>query len=136
MIRANGEPVLLDFGLARARDDDPAHLTLSHEALGTPAYMAPEQIEPHGRRVDARTDVYALGVLLYECLALRLPHEGTTRDELTRRILCDVPGDVRRYRRHLPRDLSVVLQVALEKAPDRRYASALLLAEDLQRVRT
>lgn len=134
MIRVSGEPVLLDFGLARVADQD-SNLTLSDEVLGTPAYMAPEQIEPRGRGLDARTDVHALGVLLFECLTLRLPHEGATRDELVRRIVTDPPSDVARHAA-VPRELRVVLQVALAKEPGQRYASALLLAEDLQRVRT
>jgi WD40 repeat protein/tRNA A-37 threonylcarbamoyl transferase component Bud32 len=134
MIKASGDPVLLDFGLARAADQD-SDLTRSDEVLGTPAYMAPEQIEPRGRGIDARTDVHALGVLLFECLALRLPHEGATRDELVRRIVADPPSDVVRHT-SVPNELRVVLQVALSKEPGQRYASALLFAEDLQRVRT
>jgi len=81
---ASGEPVVLDFGLARDDAEDSGSLTRTGDSFGTPAYMAPEQIQSDGRPMDRRTDVYALGVLLYECLALRRPFEAPTRTSLVR----------------------------------------------------
>ena len=135
MVRGDGQPVLLDFGLAVAAAEDSTQLTLTNEVLGTPAYMAPEQVSPRGRAADARTDVHALGVLLFECLTLQLPYAVATREELARRIVEDPPSDIRRRVPALPRDLAVVVHVALAKRPDQRYATARLLAEDLARVR-
>jgi tetratricopeptide (TPR) repeat protein len=134
MIDSDDHPVVLDFGLAR--DDDAAGPTLTQtgDVLGTPAYMAPEQISGRTREADARCDVYALGVSLYETLALERPFAAPTREELARRILTEEPPDLRRIDRHVPRDVATVAAIAMAKDPKRRYSSALDLAEDLRRV--
>ncbi|MAG57803.1 MAG: hypothetical protein CMJ83_16070 [Planctomycetes bacterium] len=124
--------VILDFGLAR--DEAAITLTGSHEVFGTPAYMAPEQIRPQGPAPDQRTDVYALGVTLFECVTLRRPHDALTREALYRQILFDEPPRLRRVNPRLPRDLEAVAETAMQKDPDRRYQTALDLADDLQRV--
>lgn len=134
LVTPEGEPVLLDFGLARSTEIGEENLTLTGERPGTPAYMAPEQIEMGGS-VDQRTDVYALGVTLYELLALRLPFEGRDRESLFRQILRVPPPNPRRFRRGLPRELNAVLETALDKDPVRRYSTALAFAEDLGRLR-
>lgn len=134
IVRADGEPVLLDFGLARELDDDSAGLTRSLQVLGTPAYMAPEQAEPSARRSDARTDVYSLGATLFECLSRRLPHESASRAELLRHVATEPAARLRRYAPGLPKDLEVVLSTALETSPERRYESARAFADDLARV--
>jgi WD40 repeat protein/serine/threonine protein kinase len=128
------EPVLLDFGLAREESDESA-LTLTGTLMGTPAYMSPEQLTAQRIRLDRRTDVYSLGVTLYECLTLRLPFEAPTRERLYQRILVSDPEDARRHNPAIPEDLRVVLETALEKDRERRYQTALDLAEDLARVR-
>ncbi|MFY9344844.1 MAG: protein kinase [Planctomycetota bacterium] len=133
MITPEGAPVLLDFGLAASADDSDDKLTQSGDQLGTPAYMAPEQIL--GRAVDARTDVYALGATLYECLTLRPPFTAVLRHDLTSQVLREEPPDPRKSQRAVSRDLWTVLQVALAKEPARRYASAAAFAEDLRRLR-
>ncbi len=130
LLTRDGRPVLADFGLARLEQADSASLTRTGDLRGTPAYMAPEQVRG-GARVDARTDVYALGVVAYELFAGRRPFEGATWNALFSRILhseADRPARV-------PSDLWVVLQTALEKDPQRRYASAADFAEDLRRAR-
>ncbi|MCU0866580.1 MAG: SUMF1/EgtB/PvdO family nonheme iron enzyme [Planctomycetes bacterium] len=135
MVAADDAPVVLDFGLAR--DDGEANdLTQTGDLLGTPAYMSPEQL--HGGRfpVDARTDVYALGVTLFECLTLRRPFEAPTQQALMQQILTTTAPDPRRWRPELPRDLTVVLATALAKNRDHRYASAAAFAEDLRRLLT
>ena len=135
MITAAGEPVILDFGLARDNESSAPGLTGSGELIGSPAYMAPEQIEQQRGAIDARTDVYALGVLLYECLTLQRPFESPTRDGLYHAILESTPPDPRRLVATLPLEVVVVLAAALEKQPERRYASALDFAEELRRIR-
>lgn len=134
MVTPEGQAVLLDFGLVRDEESDPG-LTLTGQPIGTPAYMSPEQIEANGRRIDRTTDVYSLGVTLYELLALRQPFAGGTREALFRDILARRPEDVRKYAPSVSRDLSVVLAVAMDPDPLRRYATALDFAEDLRRAR-
>ncbi len=133
LITPDGEPVLVDFGLARREESDDNTLTLTGDLLGTPNYMAPEQVS--GGAVDRRSDVHALGVLLYECLTLRLPFDATNRHDLQSQILRDAPPDPRRSHRRIGRDLWTVLQAALAKEPARRYRTADAFAEDLRRVR-
>lgn len=131
MVGADGRPVLLDFGLAR--ETAAATMTSTGEIMGTPAYMAPEQLE--GRAVDRRTDIYALGVTLYECLTTRLPHERPTREALYRAILSEPPTPLRSHQRSVSDDLRIVVATAMEKEPDHRYRTALEFADDLARVR-
>ena len=125
-------PKLADFGLARI-DDESGDETRSGAQLGTPAYMAPEQIEGNRARIDRRTDVYGLGVLLYELLTGRMPFEGQTRTDTLTQVLLREPPRPRQLRGDLPRDLEAIVLRCLEKRPERRYASALLLANDLRR---
>ncbi|MCA9320099.1 MAG: protein kinase, partial [Planctomycetes bacterium] len=131
MITPDGEPVVLDFGLAQDLHAD-ASLTMSGDLLGTPYYMAPEQISAAAARCDERTDVWALGVILYECLTLKRPFEAATRDALYRAILDQDPPPLRRSCPAATRDLETIVATALEKDPGRRYGSALALAEDLR----
>lgn len=135
MVTPSGDPVLLDFGLARDLGSEMPTLTRTGDVFGTPAYMAPEQIAPGDLAPDRRCDVWALGVTLYECLTLRRPFESPTREGLFREILESEPGDIRRVNRAVPDDLAVVLQTALAKELDRRYATAGEFAEELRRVR-
>ncbi len=135
MVTEAGEPVLLDFGLARETEEAGPALTLSGALMGTPLYMSPEQIAAERGRVDRRTDVYSLGVTLYECLTGRPPFEAPTREALYRRILETEAEDPRRLNRSLPDDLRVVVETAMEKDRERRYRTAEAFAEDLRRVR-
>jgi len=135
MITPAGDPVILDFGLARDVSDEEQALTRTGMRMGTPVYMSPEQIAAERTRVDHRTDIYSLGVTLYECLTLRRPFEAATWDQLYHQILSSEPEAPRRRNPMVPRDLQVVLSTAMEKDRDRRYQTALDLAEDLRRVR-
>ncbi|MEZ6197894.1 MAG: tetratricopeptide repeat protein [Planctomycetota bacterium] len=135
MIDREGQPVILDFGLARGTDSDTHTLTRSGDILGTPAYMAPEQITQGGRHADHRSDVFALGVVLYECLTLRRPFDGHSLEALYQAIVGKEPLAPRRIDPSVPRDLEIVVQTALDKDRSRRYQSAFDLAEDLRRVR-
>ncbi len=134
MVTPAGEPVLLDFGLARDEASDTSALTLTGDVFGTPAYMSPEQIAGDG--LDWRTDVYSLGAALYECLTLERPFRAPTREALYQSILESEPADARELEPELPADLAVVLATALEKDLDRRYQTAEELALELARVRT
>ena len=134
MVSKEGAPVVLDFGLARDDEEESALLTRSGEVFGTPAYISPEQLLS-GRDVDRRTDVYSLGVVLFECLTLARPFQGDSSESLARAIRQSAPPALRRLNPALPPDLAVVLETALEKDVGRRYASALEFAEELRRVR-
>jgi serine/threonine protein kinase/formylglycine-generating enzyme required for sulfatase activity len=136
MVTPDDEPVLLDFGLAADQSDgDATTLSRTGDLLGTPAYMSPEQLDGRKTPLDRRTDVWSLGVTLYEALTLRRPFEAPTRDALYRAILEQEPPDPRTLNPALSRDLCAVLATATEKDRGRRYATALDLAEELRRVR-
>lgn len=134
MIASDGRPVILDFGLARDDDRVGETLTATGDIMGTPAYMSPEQLSAN-QKLDHRTDVYSLGVSLFEALTLQRPFEAPTRERLYQAILTDEPPRLRRIDSRLPRDLEVLLETVLQKAPDQRYQTALHLAEEIHRVR-
>ncbi|MFP3939420.1 MAG: protein kinase domain-containing protein [Thermoanaerobaculia bacterium] len=122
-------PFVVDFGLARDLSD--AGRSRSEVITGTPAYLAPEQVR--GQPVDARTDVFALGVVLYQLLAGRTPFEAASLPETLIRITGSEAPRLRSRDRSIPRDLETIILHCLEKDPDRRYGSARELAEDLER---
>ncbi|MBI5362029.1 MAG: serine/threonine protein kinase, partial [Planctomycetes bacterium] len=136
MVTTEGHPVLLDFGLARDIESEGQTLTQSGQILGTPAYLAPEQIVATRGTVDRRTDVYALGVTLFECLTLHRPFEGQSWDQLFHAILDGAPPSPRAINPRIPRELATVIEVAMEREQTRRYPTAEALAEDLRRVRS
>jgi tetratricopeptide (TPR) repeat protein len=135
---ARGQPVaapsprVMDFGLAK-REGGEALLTCEGELLGTPAYMSPEQIRDP-RVVDGRSDVYSLGVVLYELLSGALPFNGVTRMVL-HQVLTEEPQPLRRLNDGVPRDLETITLTCLAKDPGRRYPTAQALADDLRRFR-
>jgi formylglycine-generating enzyme required for sulfatase activity/serine/threonine protein kinase len=133
MATREGEAVVLDFGLAADDRSTGPNLTQTGDFIGTPAYMAPEQIAG-GHHVDRRSDVYALGATLYECLSLCPAFEAATREALYRKIRLDDPPPLRDLNPQISRDLAVVVAAAMEKDPDRRYQSAAEFADDLRRV--
>jgi formylglycine-generating enzyme required for sulfatase activity/predicted Ser/Thr protein kinase len=124
MITPDGEPVVLDFGLARFREGPTATLTVTGDVLGTPAFMAPEQIAGDRARIDRRSDVYGLAATLHEAVTGGGREPGAPR------------GRARRLNPAVPRDLEAVLQAGLDPDPDRRYATAEAFADDLSRIRT
>ncbi len=135
MITPGGDPVLLDFGLARDEEGVGLSLTQTGALMGTPAYMSPEQIAAHRIRLDRRTDVYSMGVTLYEALTLRLPFRAASRDSLYQKILATDPENPRRLNPVIPADLRVVIDKVMEKDRERRYPTAEEFAEELRRVR-
>jgi serine/threonine-protein kinase len=116
-----------DFGVAQLAD---ATRTRSGFVIGSPAYMAPEQLA--GARVDGRSDVYSLGVVLFHLLTGRLPHESDSMGEMLRQIAGDTAPDLRSLRPELPLALAEAVALALEKRPESRYADARQLADDLR----
>lgn len=136
MVTPDGQPVLLDFGLAREVESSGHTLTETGQVLGTPAYMAPEQLRAARDQIDRKTDVYALGVTLFECLTLERPFQSATFEGLYNQILQGAPLDPRKLNTRIPRDLATVIEVAIERDRERRYDSALELAEELRRVRS
>ena len=125
-----GRPYLSDFGLAKS-DAVEATLTADGALLGTPAYMSPEQLAGENGRVDARSDIYSLGVVLYELLTGELPYQGHPRMMLVQ-ILNDEPRHPRRFDDRIPLDLESVCLKAMAKEPAWRYPSARALADDLR----
>jgi WD40 repeat protein len=128
--RAQGRAKIMDFGLARATSL-PGGITQAGTVLGTPEYMSPEQVL-EADRVDARTDVYGLGVTLYEALTGEVPFRGLTHLVL-QQVIHDDPRPPRRLNDKVPRDLETICLKCLHKEPARRYPSAGALAEDLRR---
>lgn len=130
LLDEDGAVYVSDFGLAKQLGSD-AELTRTQGLLGTPAYMAPEQAEPGGRNVTARTDVWALGAILYELLTGSPPFTGETPLQLLDAIRTREPRAPSAVHPLLDRDLVVICLKCLEKDPARRYASAADLAADL-----
>jgi formylglycine-generating enzyme required for sulfatase activity len=127
----SGRVKITDFGLARTLEVGAEKLTQSGGIVGTPPYMSPEQILTP-QRVDPRSDVYSLGVLLYEILTGELPFRGAPHLVL-HQVVHEDPRPPRRLNDRIPRDLETICLKALAKEPARRYATAGELAEDLRR---
>lgn len=141
MVDTSGRPKVLDFGVARAANlsgESLYTLTLRTDAgqlIGTVPYMSPEQVSGRADRVDGRSDVYALGVILYEMLAGVLPLDlrGRSLPDAIQRILNEEPTRLGSVDTRLRGDIETIVSKALEKEPARRYASAKALADDLRR---
>jgi serine/threonine-protein kinase len=129
IVGPTGEPKVGDFGLATRPEGDVA-LTKLGAMLGTPLYMAPEQIRG---KSTARTDVYALGAILYQMLAGRTPHVGEHVVDIYQKIVNEEPPPPRRVNPSAPEDLSLIAMKALSKDPPRRYATGSDFADDVAR---
>lgn len=132
LIDGRGKLWVADFGLARISQEE-HDLTHTGELVGTLRYMSPEQVRAERGGVDKATDIYSLGVTLYELLTLRPAFDASSRQELVQQILHDDPVRPRRINPSIPRDLETIIFKSIEKEPSARYGSALELAEDLKR---
>jgi TolB-like protein len=132
LVDAKGEPHLTDFGLARLTETE-STVTRTIETLGTPSYMAPEQALGNNNQLTSATDVYGLGAALYHSLTGHLPFAGGTTYDTIRLLLETEPRQPRLWNSKIDRDLTTICLKCLEKDPQRRYRSALALAEDLDR---
>lgn len=132
LIDGDGRPRVSDFGLAK--DLGEASLSITGETLGTPHYMSPEQASAAREPIDVRTDIYSLGVTLYELIALRRPFDGATFAELLQSISHARPPLLRERAPDAPASLESVLAKCLAKERDQRYANVAELARELQRV--
>lgn len=130
LFSADGQVLLSDFGLALIAEEP--GMTRTGEVLGTPFYMAPEQVTPGLHEVDGRTDIYSLGATLYELLTLRPPFVGESRDQVTSQIATVEVALPRTINRHVPIDLETISRKALEKNPGHRYHTAQQMAYDLR----
>ncbi|TWT76350.1 Serine/threonine-protein kinase PrkC [Planctomycetes bacterium CA13] len=131
LVDQKGEPFLIDFGLAKQQSREA--LTCSGQILGTPTYMAPEQVS--GRPIEApmSCDVYSLGAMLYELLTRQPPFRGPTQFDILLQVLDREPPRPRKLNKQIPRDLESIVVRAMEKAPSERYSSARQFQEDVQR---
>ncbi len=140
LVDPSGNPKVLDFGLARSidRDDGMSQHTEAGRIVGTVPYMSPEQISGRTDQIDVRTDVYALGLLLYELLTGRLPYDVVRKSlfDAIRTISHEPAPDPRVFNRSLPADLCTITLKALEKEPDRRYQTTAELRDDVHRQMT
>jgi hypothetical protein len=131
LVDQDGHAWITDFGLASTQSD--ASLTLSGDLLGTLRYMSPELASGESTTADVRSDIYSLGVTLYELLTLRPAVVGNNRAEVLKSLLEDRPRDPRLVLKHMPRDLETILLKAMSKTARDRYTSAGALRDDLNR---
>src|SRR5262245_53737506 len=142
MVTRDGRLKVLDFGLARiaqmaANEGDSqtvamSSISIAGQVMGTAPYMAPEQVR--GEASDARTDLFALGIIMYELATGRRPFTGGTSADVTSAILRDTPTPLERVRSDLPRDFGAIVDRSLAKDPSRRFQTALEVRETLGRV--
>jgi serine/threonine protein kinase len=131
MVNAEGHLWITDFGLAQIQAD--AGITITGDILGTLRYMSPEQAQGNRRGQDHRSDIYSLGVTLYELLALKPPFASHDRHALLHEIADGTPPPLRQLNRSIPRDLETIVLKALATDPPARYATAQQMADDLKR---
>ncbi len=132
LLDSNNNPYLTDFGIAKMLQDSTSSLTATGTVMGTPSYMAPELWR--SETVDARTDIYALGIMLYEMLTGDLPFKGETPYALMYKHLDSPLPSPRTLQPNLPEGIAAIIEKAVAKKPEDRYASADLMAKDLRAV--
>jgi predicted Ser/Thr protein kinase len=131
LLTADGYPKVTDFGLAKVLDGASAR-TASGAVMGTPSYMAPEQAGGKSKDIGPAADVYALGAILYELLTGKPPFKAATPLDTILQVVSEEPVPPRQLNPQVPRDLETICLMCLRKQPERRYASAEALADDLE----
>lgn len=131
LIDSDDQPKVADFGLARVAGD--SVLSNTGDFAGTYQYMSPEQVTAKRMGLDHRTDIFSLGVVLYELLTLSRPFDGDTTQKIAEAIITIDPPDPSKLRAQCPRDLAVICAKAMQKRPGARYASMKEFAEDIER---
>lgn len=132
LIDTFAEPRITDFGLAKVLTGD-TRVTLTGQMLGSPSYMAPEQVTGNAKAIGPATDIYALGAILYQLVTTRPPFQGDSAHSVLRRVESEDPVPPRRLNPGVPVDLETVILKCLEKSPTRRYPTARELAAELDR---
>lgn len=132
LVGKDDEPRVADFGLAKVTGDS-RDLSKTGSLAGTYFYMSPEQVSGKRTGLDARTDIFSLGVVLYEMLTLQRPFVGDTETQIAEQIDRWDPPVADRVRSHCPRDLAVIAEKAMQKAKAQRYPTMAAMAEDLRR---
>ncbi|MBL8794792.1 MAG: protein kinase [Planctomycetia bacterium] len=133
LLDRRGQLWIADFGLVKCLEEADSNLTRTGDVLGTARYMSPEQALGKRGALDGRSDVYSLGVTLYELLTLHRAFDGADHAAVLRQIAFDEPRAPRQWNRAVPRDLETIVLKAMAKNPAERYASAAALAADLRR---
>jgi tRNA A-37 threonylcarbamoyl transferase component Bud32 len=133
LVGTDGVPKIIDFGIAKKLVPDSDSSTIEGEVLGTPYYMSPEQAAGRVTEVDTRTDVYALGAILYELLTGAAPYKGLRQARLVAAIQEEDPEPIRAKNPNVEADLESIVMKAMAKERERRYQSAAELAADLER---
>lgn len=132
LIQQNGEPKIIDFGLAYLAEDSDTTAQVTQRLIGTPAYIAPEQVESGKTGRDARSDQFSFGVLLYESMTLLAPFQRSTRSETMDAVTLALPTPPRKIEPAIPADLETICMHALEREASDRYATMDALADDLE----
>jgi serine/threonine-protein kinase len=132
LLDEHGQPYVTDFGLVKLLEGN-SHQTTSGAIVGTPSYMSPEQAAGQSTLIGPRSDVYSIGAILYECLTGRPPFRAATQMETLMHVLENEPIAPHEFNPQVPRDLESICLRCMEKSPERRYANAAAVADNLER---